>query len=353
MIHGYAQNGKPSKALALFKNLNLDQLEVMHRDTFIFATILGACTDLLALSCGKQIHACILIDGLELDSVLCSSVINLYGKCGDFDCADRVMNIMNEPDDFFLSALISGCISNGEELEALLVFNKMRRKGIQEDASTVANVLSAGSNLPIIELIKQMHGHAHKFGVTDGMVVASALLDTYSKCQSPYGACKLFSELKAYDTILLNTMITVYSNCGRIEDAKWIFKTIPSKTLISRNSMLVGTTKNACPSEALDIFCQMNELDLKMDEFSLASVISACASTSSLELGEQNDKADEVTWNTMLMGYATNGYGIEALTFFSKMGHAGVRPSVITFTGVLSACDHMAWLKKEETGFML
>ncbi|KAI4337892.1 hypothetical protein L6164_016258 [Bauhinia variegata] len=421
MIHGYVRNGKPSKALTLFKNLNSDPLEVMHRDTFILATVLGACTDLSVLSCGKQIHARILIDGLEFDSVLCSSLINLYGKCGDLDSADRVVNIMNEPDDFSLSALISGfanagrmsearrvfeskvnpCrvlwnsiisgyISNGEELEALAVFNKMRRKGIQEDASTVANILSAGSSLLIIELIKQMHGHACKVGVTDDMVVASALLDAYSKCESPYDACKLFSELKAYDTILLNTMITVYFNCGRIEDAKWIFKTMPSKTLISWNSMLVGLTKNACPSEALVIFCQMNELDLKMDEFSLASAISACASTSFLELGEQvfgnaitiglesnqifstslidfyckcgfveigrkvfdrTIKTDEVSWNTMLMGYATNGYGIEALSLFSEMRHAGVRPSGITFTGVLSACDHSGLVEEGRNWF--
>lgn len=119
---------------------------------------------------------------------------------------------------------------------------------------------------------------ACKAGVTHDIVVASALLDAYSKCQSPCEACKLFSELKEYDTILLNTMITVYSNCGRIEDAKLIF----SKTLISWNSILVGLTQNACRNEALDVFCQMNKLDLKMDKFSFASVISACGSKSSL-----------------------------------------------------------------------
>jgi len=73
-------------------------------------------------------------------------------------------------------------------------------------------------------------------------------------------------------------MITVYSNCGRIEDAKWIFNTMPTKTLISWNSILVGLTQNACPREALDFFCQMNKLDLKTDKFTFASVISACGS---------------------------------------------------------------------------
>ncbi|KAF7831192.1 putative pentatricopeptide repeat-containing protein [Senna tora] len=421
MIHGYARIGEPGKAVMLFKNLNSDPLEVRHRDKFILATVLGACTDLLALNCGKQIHARLLIDDMELDSVLCSSLTNLYGKCGDLVAADHITNIVKEPDDFSLSALISGyancgrmsdarrifdrkinpCrvlwnsiisgyISNGEELEALALFKRMRRNGIEEDPSTIANILSAGSSLLIIELVIQIHAHACKTGVSEDIVFASALLDAYAKCRSPYEACKLFSELKAYDTILLNTMITVYSTCGRIEDAKRIFKTMSNRTMITWNSMLVGLSQNACPGEALDIFCQMIELDLKLDKFSLASVISACASTSSLELGEQvfgkaitigleSDpiiatslvdfyckcgfveagrkvfngmmKTDEVSWNTMLMGYATNGYGFEALTLFSEMRHSGVKPSGITFIGVLSACDHSGLVEEGRNWF--
>ncbi|XP_029129656.1 putative pentatricopeptide repeat-containing protein At1g77010, mitochondrial [Cajanus cajan] len=423
IIHGYSRHGNPLQALLLFKSMNSDPSQIMYRDAFVLATVLGACADLLALNCGKQVHARVFIDGfaLELDRVLCSSLINLYGKCGDLDSAARVVSLVREVDEFSLSALISGyanagrmrearrvfdsmvgpCavmwnsvisgyVSNGEEMEAVRLFGTMLRNGVRGDVSTVANVLSACSGLQVVELVKQMHAYACKAGVTCDIVVASALLDAYYKCQSPCEACKFFSELEDYDTILLNTMITVYSNCGRIADAKWIFNRMPSKTLISWNSILVGLTQNACPSEALDIFCQMNRLDIKMDRYSFASVISACASKSALELGEQlfgkaiaigleSDqiistslvdfyckcgfvetgrkvfdglvKTDEVSWNTMLIGYATNGYGIEALTLFSEMRYSGVRPSAITFTAVLSACDHSGLVEEGRSLF--
>ncbi|GAU39231.1 hypothetical protein TSUD_396780 [Trifolium subterraneum] len=412
IIHGYSRHGHPRKALLLFKEMNLDPLETVHRDAFVLSTVFGVCADLFALDCGKQVHARLFIDGfeLELDKVLCSSIVNFYGKCGDLDSAARVVGFVKEVDDFSLSALvsgyanagrmddarrvfdkmvdpcavlwnsiISGYVSNGEEMEALALFNTMRRNGVWGDFSAVANILSAASSLVNVELVKQMHDHACKIGVTRDIVVASALLDAYSKCQHPHEACKLFGELKAYDAILLNTMITVYCNCGRIEDAKWIFNSMPNKTLISWNSILVGLAQNAAPSEALDTFSRMNKLDVKMDKFSFASVISACASKSFLKLGEQvfgktialgleSDqiistslvdfyckcglvemgrkvfdgmiKTDEVSWNTMLMGYAINGYGVEALTLFNEMRYGGVRPSAITFIGVLSACDH-------------
>ena len=421
MIHCYARNGCAREAVKLFKDLSLNPFDVLYRDTFILATVIGACSDLAALHCGKQIHARIVIDEVECDSVLSSSLIHMYGKCSDPDSANHVLNKLKEPDDFSLSALISGyancgrmndarrifdsksdpCVVlwnsiisgyvyNNEEIEALIFFNQMRRNGVQEDSSTLSSVLSASSSLGTLGHGKQMHTYACKVGLIDDVIVASALVDGHSKCGSPYDACKLFNELKYYDTILLNSMITVYSNCGKIEDAKCIFKMMPNKSLISWNSMIVALSQNGCAIEALDLLCEMNRLELRMDKFSLASAISACASISSLELGEQlfaratviglesdqiirtslvdlyckcgfvDDgrklfdgmmKSDEISWNTMLMGYATNGHGIEALNLFTEMRQAGVRPTDITFTAILSACDHCGLVEEGQKWF--
>ncbi|XVF39197.1 hypothetical protein PTKIN_Ptkin01aG0016300 [Pterospermum kingtungense] len=415
IIHGYARNGDARKAVELFKEMGY------LGDAFVLATVIGACVDLGAIGCGKQIHAHMVVDGLNFDPVLCSSLINLYGKCGDLDGARNVLNLMKEPDDFSLSALISGyascgrmtdarrifdtkrdpCVvlwnslisghvSNNEEIEALSLFNKMRENGVQPDFSSTAVVLSACSSLCISEHVKQMHGHAHKFGMIHDVIIASGLIDAYSKCGRPRDACKFFSELQTYDTILLNSMITVYSSCGRIEDAKQLFKTMLNKSQISWNSMIVGLSQNGCPTEALGLFCKMNKSDLRIDKFSLASVISTCASISNIELGKQvfakatliglesdpiiatslvdfyckcgfveygrkifdtMTKSDQISWNSMLMGYATNGHGLETLMLFQEMRNAGVRPSDITFTAVLSACDHCGILEEGRKWF--
>ncbi|XP_057975072.1 putative pentatricopeptide repeat-containing protein At1g77010, mitochondrial isoform X2 [Malania oleifera] len=410
MIHGYAHSGRPEEAVRLFKFLNLNPLDQSCTDTFVIATVIGACTNLTAIDCGKQIHGRIVTGEVEFDPVLGSSLVNFYGKCGDLDSANNVLNLMQEPDDFSLSALISGyatcgkmndarrifsmrcnpCVvlwnsmisgyvANYQAVEALALFNKMRGSGLQGDSTTFACVLNACSVIGSLDIGKQIHNHACKVGIINDIIVASVLVDTYYKCGSCNDACKLFNELEVYDTILLNSMITVYSNCGRIEDAKRIFEIMPSRTLISWNSMIVGFSQNGCPVKALALFCKMNKLGLMTDRFSMASVISACASISALELGEQifaraiivglefdqiistslvdfyckcgfvesgrklfdaMMKPDEVSWNSMLMGYATNGRGMEALELFDDMLHTGVDPSDITFTGVLSACDH-------------
>ncbi|CAH9103539.1 unnamed protein product [Cuscuta europaea] len=165
---------------------------------------------------------------------------------------------------------------------------------------------------------------------------------------------------------------------------------MPHKSLISWNAILVGLTQNGLSSEAIDFFNKMNKMDLKMDRFSCASMISVCASITSLELGEQVfaraivigidsyqvvstatldlyckcglvkqakmlfDQVlapDEASWNSMLMGYATNGYGLEALDIFSEMRRAGVWPSNITLTGILFACNHCGLLEEGKKWF--
>ncbi|KAK8549029.1 hypothetical protein V6N12_061929 [Hibiscus sabdariffa] len=415
LIHGYARNGGGKKAVELFKQ------SWSLADAFVLATVIGACVDLGAIEYGKQIHAHMVVGGIELDPVLCSSLINLYGKCGDLDGASRVLNLMMEPDEFALSALISGYAScgrmtdarrifdrksdpsvvlwnsllsghvlNNEEIKALALFNNMREKGVQGDFSSIAVILRACSSLCMSEHVKQIHGHASKVGLISDVIVASTLIDAYSKCGIPNDACKFFTELQAYDTILLNSMITVYSSCGRIEDAKQLFKTMPNKSLISWNSMIVGLSQNGFPIEALDLLRKMNKLDLRIDKFALASAISACASISSIELGEQvfakatligleSDqiistslvdfyckcglveygrkifntmaKPDQISWNSMLMGYATNGRGFEALALFDEMMNASVRPTDITFIGVLSACDHCGLVEEGQKWF--
>ncbi|XP_052203439.1 putative pentatricopeptide repeat-containing protein At1g77010, mitochondrial [Diospyros lotus] len=421
LIHGYASYGHPREAVRLFRELESDPCQESRRDAFVLATVIGACTDLAALEYGKQIHARIIVDEVEFDSILATSLINLYGKSGDMDGATRVLSMIQDPDDFSLSALISGyancgrmeearkifdikidpCvvlwntmiagyIANVKVDKALDLFKRMRKVGIQEDFSTFASVLSACNVLCMLVNCQQMHAHICKFGILDDLIIASALIDAYAKCGSPSDACKLFRELKRHDTILMNSMITVYSICGRIEDARQIFDTMQTKSLISWNSMVVGLSQNGYSIEALDLFCDMNRMGLCMDKFSLASVISACAGISSLELGEQvfaratvigleldqivstslvdlyckcgfvengrklfdqMIKSDEVSWNSMLMGYATNGHGTEALNLFNEMRSAGVVPTGITFTAVLSACDHCGLVEEGRKWF--
>ncbi|XP_019151695.1 PREDICTED: putative pentatricopeptide repeat-containing protein At1g77010, mitochondrial isoform X1 [Ipomoea nil] len=425
LINGFARTGFLGFALRLFREFSCFGASITGEksciDPFVLTTVVKACMNLGSLRLGKQIHAHIIVDQVEIDSTLASSLVNMYGKGGDLESAHHILSRMLIPDDFSLSAMIlayancgrmkdarqifdvktdpcvvlwnsmiTGYVSNGDASEAFFMFDEMHKAGITGDSSTLVSVLSVCSSAQIVENCQLVHAFACKLGLVDDLIVASALIDTYAKCGYSCDACKIFGELKMHDTILLNSMITIYCSCGRVEDAKWIFESMPHKSLISWNAIIGGLCQNGLPIEALDIFCKMNKMDIRMDRFSCASMISSCASISSLDLGEQFFaraiiigidfdqivstsildlyckcglvkqarkifdqivEPDEASWNSMLMGYATNGYGTEALNLFSEMRCAGVLPTNITFTGVLSACNHCGLLEEGKKWF--
>ncbi|EYU35130.1 hypothetical protein MIMGU_mgv1a023539mg [Erythranthe guttata] len=152
-------------------------------------------------------------------------------------------------------------------------------------------------------------------------------------------------------------------------------------------------SQNGYAVEVLELFCTMNnDNDLSMDRYSLASAITACAEIASLELDEQifaratvigvdsdqviatslidfyckcglvrngqklfdqMTKFDEVVWNSMLVGYTTNGFGVEALALFQEMRGVNVTPNEVTFTAVLSTCDHCGLVEEGKKWFYI
>ncbi|XP_070022807.1 putative pentatricopeptide repeat-containing protein At1g77010, mitochondrial [Nicotiana sylvestris] len=131
---------------------------------------------------------------------------------------------------------------------------------------------------------------ANCFLVVDCENVAKAsqrMCDTYAKCGRPDEAANVFNEVKVHDNVFLNSMITIYFNSNRIEEARKLFESTPYKRLVSWNSMLIGLIQTGCLVEAPDLFRRMNRMHFRMDKFSFSSVISAYARITSVELGEQ------------------------------------------------------------------
>lgn len=143
--------------------------------------------------------------------------------------------------------------------------------------------------------------------------------------------------------------------------------------------MVSGYAQNFCSNEALMLFDEMIVEGVKPNGPTLASVLSACARSGGLELGERihvfiQEKGIEVevilgtalvdmyakngvistarklfdgmpernivTWNAMICGLAMHGYVEDALELFHKLERDEIAPNDITFVGVLSACCH-------------
>lgn len=56
----------------------------------MFVNLLGACTEHAVVDLGKQIHAFILRIGIETGEKVVTALVDMYSKCGNIKCAERV-----------------------------------------------------------------------------------------------------------------------------------------------------------------------------------------------------------------------------------------------------------------------
>ncbi|GMH22333.1 hypothetical protein Nepgr_024176 [Nepenthes gracilis] len=315
----------------------------------------------------------------EKNIIASNSMIALLGKLGRVSEASQVFYEMLKKDFVSWSALISCYEQNEMYLEALILFKEMIADGISIDEVVVVTVLSACAHLVETEKGRLIHGLALKLGFYSYVNLQNACIHMYAACGDMVAAEKLFKSSYHLDLISWNSMISGYLKSRFVDKARALFDFMPEKDVVSWSAMISGYAKYDQFSETLKLFEEMQLGDIKPDETTLVSVISACTHLAALDQGKWlhayirkeglkinpilgttlidmymkcscTENALEVfhgmeekgvsTWNAVIVGLAMNGLADISLEVFSEMKNSGVLPNEITFVGVLSACRH-------------
>src|SRR3989338_490405 len=56
------------------------------------------------------------------------------------------------------------------------------------------------------------------------------------------------------------------------------------------------------------------------------------------------EQVDVVAWSAMILGYGTHGHSDKAVELYHEMLEQGIHPNSITFTSMLTACQHSSLL---------
>ncbi|KAI3892080.1 hypothetical protein MKW92_016862 [Papaver armeniacum] len=312
MISGYSKMGCSREAVGLFKEMRMKGCEPNEMSV---VSVLGACGDLGDLSFGKLLEGLIEEKGFELNTFVGSSLINMFGKCGDLKSARRIFDRMPvKKDSIPWNAMITGQVSvpylqlfisffpyicfvlhilttvytwyaqNGAADEAIALFHDMISTRAEPNKITLSAVLSACASVGAIDL-----GYLHD------VYIATALVDMYAKCGSINQAHQIFKNMPSKNVVSWNAMISALAVHGRAQDAIALFK-----------SMLKDGT--VCP-----------------DDITFVGVLSACVHVGLVEEGCQ--------WFD-LMG-PTFGNLEEAWNFIEKMPE---KPDAVMLGALLGAC---------------
>ncbi|XVF72587.1 hypothetical protein PTKIN_Ptkin12aG0132900 [Pterospermum kingtungense] len=148
LITGYRNVKKYDDALIAFEQMQYSGV-VPNRVTMVNA--LAACGSFGAIEMGVWIHDFIRQKGWELDLILGTALIDMYGKCGGIEEGLRVFHSMKEKNSFTWNAVINGLAlaKNGEQ--AVWWFNRMEQEGYEIDHVTLVGVLSACSHSGLVD----------------------------------------------------------------------------------------------------------------------------------------------------------------------------------------------------------
>ncbi|KVH88124.1 pentatricopeptide repeat-containing protein At2g13600 [Cynara cardunculus var. scolymus] len=394
MVSGFAQHDRFDESVEFFVSMHAQDFVL---NQYTYGSSLSSCAGLRNLKMGTQIHASISKSPYEGDVYMGSALIDMYSKCGNVDCAQKVFNGMNQRNVVSWNSLITCYEQNGPASEALDVFNKMMNSGIEPDEVTLASMISACASLSKLNVGREIHNRVVKFNkYRDDLVICNALVDMYAKCSRIVEARWIFDTMPIKNIITETSIISGYAKAANVETASSMFVNMTERNIVSWNALIAGYTQNGENEVALGLFRQLKQDGVFPTHYTFGNLLNACASLADLRLGQQahthvikhgfrfesgpesdifvgnslidmyvkcgsiedgtrafRDMAqrDYVSWNAIIVGFAQNGHGFETLELFKEMLASGEKPDHVTMIGLLSACSHAGLVEEGRRHF--
>ncbi|KAK4489856.1 hypothetical protein RD792_000501 [Penstemon davidsonii] len=308
LIRGFSDSDTPHDSLSTF-TLMLNNLDAPP-DSFSFAFTLKAAANLRCFRTGAQLHCQALTRGLDTHLFVSTTLISMYAECGCLSFARKVFDETPDPN----------------------------------------------------------------------VVTWNAIVTAFFRCDDVKGAEKVFDSMPLKNLASYNLMLAGYTKMGELEYARRVFEEMPVKDEVSWSTMIVGFARYGCFDEAFGYFREIQRVGMRPNEVSLTGVLSACAQAGALEFAKilhgfiekaglvwitpvnnaltdtyskcgsvdmarlvferMPGKKSIVSWTSMIVGLAMQGYGEEAIGLFHEMEESGIKPDGIVFIAILYACSH-------------
>lgn len=345
VISAYVGNGLFDKAFAMFSDMLVSEI---RPNLSIYNILLRPLTDNSLLELGKQMHCHLIKSGLSTNVSIETTVLNMYVKCGWFEGAKCVFDLMVERNAVTWTAFMVGCNQAGQRKYVVELFARMVREGVQLDDFVFSVVLKACSGLEDLDIGRQIHSHIVKLGLDSEVSVGTPLVDFYAKCGRMESACLAFEMISEPSDVSWSAIITGYCQAGKFQESIQLFQSVRSRGVIS-NPFIYTSIFQACSALAdLNMGAQAHGDAIKRGLISFlygdSAIITMYSKCGRLDYAQQAfesmDEPDTVAWTAIISGCAYHGNAPEALSLFKRMNEIGVRPNAVTFIAVLTACSH-------------
>ncbi|XP_059458211.1 pentatricopeptide repeat-containing protein At5g66500, mitochondrial [Corylus avellana] len=253
---------------------------------------------------------------------------------------------------YSLNSLLASYVRDDNALAAWALFRRMHCTRSDLDAYTFTPMLGACSKLPGHERGKQVHALMIKRGSDSGAVSKTALMDMYSKYGYLGDSIKVFDEMEFRDVVTWNAMLSSFLRHGLAKEALGVFEAMRRERVECSEFTLCSVLKACASLKAFRQGKQVHGLVVVMGRdlvvlgtalidfySSIGCIEEAITVFSSLDRGK-----DDMMRNSLISGCVRNRKYEEAFSIMCLM-----KPNVVALTSALAACAENSdlWIGKQ------
>ncbi|KAG2376073.1 Pentatricopeptide repeat-containing protein [Vigna angularis] len=228
-------------------------------------SLLRKCSSLQSFSETKKLHAFMLTLGLFSSPELCSKLATTYAQCHHASYASHLFKKLPQPSLFSWNAMMRMYVQIGRPFDALNLFVEMLDLGqTLPDKFTYPVVIKACGDLSLIDVGVGVHGQAS---------CGSLVYLKHGKCLHAWAIRqKLDSEV-----IVETALIDMYAKCNHGNVSYKVFMGTSKKRTAPWNALLSGFVQNKLAVEAIKLFKQMLVKSVQPDNATCKSLLPAYA----------------------------------------------------------------------------
>lgn len=345
VIGDFSVSAQPLMSIVFYTRMRRNDV---HPDNRTFPLLLKSFSQLKNEN-PFPIYAHIVKFGLEFNNFVRNSLITAFVNCGNTLFARQVFDESAHKDVVTWTAMIDGYARNGFPIEGLKCFKQMISSGVKVDEVTVVSALSAAGMTGNILFGRCVHGFYIQPGrVKWDVYVGCVLVDMYSKCGYSNDARRVFDEMPIKNVVSWSALIAGYVQGNRFKDALLLFQDMliadvrPNQTTLT--SVLTASAQLGALDQGRWVHEYINRNALDMNSITVTALIDMYAKCGcvceAMLVFENFPKKNVYSWTAMINGLAMHGDALGALKLFRQMLSSGVQPNGVTFISVLSACAH-------------
>jgi pentatricopeptide repeat protein len=210
------------EALSCFEQM---QNEGLTPDSVTFICILAACGNTGAIDKGVQIHNEIVDRGLlQEDTILGTSLMGMYAKCGELRKARGVFDDLLVQDVAAWNSLILGYAQQGQCDEALSCFEQMQNEKLSPDVVTLLCVLYACCHSGLIEEGQTYFTDmSKKYCIQPVIEHQTCLIDLFGRAGYFDEAMSIMKDVSTFDYPILVAILGACQKWGNVKLARLAF----------------------------------------------------------------------------------------------------------------------------------